>query len=86
MKTERIAPKPADEKWRTRRWQTYYESRSDYIKHLVQNISDSKALITSYDQLAQRRIEISDDLAVIIRSEKECLADYQAELQQVMTS
>lgn len=77
-------PTATDPKWKQRRWQGYHESQQDYIKYLLTDIADCKELLKNYDELAAKRVEISDEFLTVIATEKAILQEYQEELRRVV--
>lgn len=75
---------PADPKWQQRRWQTFYESRPDYIQHLYREIRYHKHQIRAYEQFSARLSVFKDYFVEFIGFEKKELRDYQNELRKVL--
>lgn len=76
--------KPSDPRWQQRRWQTYYQSRSDYINYLYKSIRWHKKMILMYDDTGKRLATYSNHFATMIKFEKEQLKMYQLELRKVV--
>lgn len=75
---------PADPKWQSRKWQTRYEPRADYIKRLYEFINHHKQMIGTYEATGARVPAVADGFVELINFEKKQLLDYQTELRKVM--
>jgi len=77
-------PEPADPKWKQRQWQTYYESRADYIAELYETIRFAKHMMRFWESFGQSHRSFDSELIPLITFEREWLKIHQNELRRVI--